>query len=111
TLPASLLMKRIGRRSGFMLGAASGIIGSALMLLGTAHSNFTYFCAGMFMIGLYQSFAMYYRFAAADVARAEFRSRAISYVMAGGIISAIIGPLNARFALNWLPGIPMGGPF
>ncbi|HCN72873.1 MAG TPA: MFS transporter, partial [Pusillimonas sp.] len=111
TLPASLLMKRIGRRNGFMLGTLSGLIGSALMLLGTAQTSFFYFCAGMFMIGLYQSFAMYYRFAAADVARAEFRSRAVSYVMAGGVISAIVGPLNARFALDWLPAIPMGGPF
>jgi MFS family permease len=111
TLPASLLMKRIGRRNGFMLGTASGIIGSALMLLGTAQTSFFYFCAGMFMLGLYQSFAMYYRFAAADVARATLRGRAVSYVLAGGVISAIIGPLNARFALNWLPGIPMGGPF
>jgi MFS family permease len=106
TLPASLLMKRIGRRNGFMLGTASGIIGSALMLLGTAQTSFFYF-----MLGLYQSFAMYYRFAAADVARATLRGRAVSYVLAGGVISAIIGPLNARFALNWLPGIPMGGPF
>jgi MFS family permease len=111
TLPASLLMKRIGRRNGFMLGTLCGIIGSALMLLGTAQTSFFYFCAGMLMIGLYQSFAMYYRFAAADVARAEFRSRAVSYVMAGGVISAVIGPLNARFALDWLPNIPMGGPF
>lgn len=111
TLPASLLMKRIGRRTGFMLGTVSGAIGGALMLYGTAQISFFYFCAGMFMIGLYQSFAMYYRFAAADVARTEFRSRAVSYVMAGGVISAIIGPLNARFALDWLPGIPLGGPF
>ncbi len=111
TLPASLLMKRIGRRNGFILGAVCGIVASALMLLSMAQTSFYYFCAGMFMLGLYQSFAMYYRFAAADVARSEFRSRAVSYVMAGGVISAIIGPLNARFALDWLPSIPMGGPF
>lgn len=112
TLPASLLMKRIGRRAGFMLGAtAGGLGGGAFMLAGVANASFALFCAGMFLIGIYQSFAMYYRFAAADVTRAQFRSRAISFVMAGGVISALLGPLNARASLDLIEAIPMGGPF
>lgn len=112
TLPASLFMKQAGRRTGFLLGAAAGgVLGSALMLVGVARASFMLFCAGMFLIGLYQSFAMYYRFAAVDAAREAFHSRAISLVMAGGVVAAIFGPLNARVSLELIPSIPMGGPF
>lgn len=112
TLPASLLMKRIGRRAGFILGASvGGALGSILMLTGVARSSFTFFCAGMFLIGIYQSFAMYYRFAAADVTRVQFRSRAISFVMAGGVVAAVLGPLNARASLGLIPSVLLGEPF
>ncbi|WP_209304252.1 MFS transporter [Pusillimonas caeni] len=112
TLPASLLMKRIGRRAGFILGAAAGgVLGSILMLASVARPSFALFCAGMFLIGIYQSFAMYYRFAAADVTRTAFRSRAISFVMTGGVVAAVLGPLNARASLGLLPSVPFGEPF
>lgn len=112
TLPASLLMKRIGRRAGFIAGATfGGVAGSALMLGGVAGGSFALFSAGMFLIGIYQSFAMYYRFAAADVTRTEYRSRAISFVMTGGVVAAILGPLNARASLGLIPSIPLGEPF
>ncbi|WP_397475646.1 MFS transporter [Pusillimonas sp.] len=112
TLPASLLMKRIGRRAGFILGASiGGVLGSALILAGVGSDSFAVFCVGMFLIGIYQSFAMYYRFAAADVTRAEFRSRAISFVMTGGVVAAVLGPINARSSLGLIPSVPLGEPF
>lgn len=112
TLPASLLMKRIGRRMGFVLGATlGGVLGCGLMFWGMAGRSFALFCGGMFLIGIYQSFAMYYRFAAADVTRKQFRSRAISFVMAGGAVAAVLGPLNARASLDLIPAVPMGEPF
>lgn len=112
TLPASLLMKRIGRRAGFILGASiGGVLGSALMLAGVANNSFALFCVGMFLIGIYQSFGMYYRFAAADVTRTEFHSRAISFVMTGGVVAAVLGPLNARSSLGMIPSVPLGEPF
>lgn len=111
TLPASLLMKRIGRRRGFIMGTINGVIGGLVCFLGVATESFALFCLGNFFIGLYQSFAMYYRFAAADVTTAEFRSRAVSYVMTGGIIAAVLGPINARITLDWVPAVPYGGPF
>lgn len=111
TLPASLLMKRIGRRRGFIMGTINGAIGGLVCFLGVATESFALFCLGNFFIGLYQSFAMYYRFAAADVTTAEFRSRAVSYVMTGGIIAAVLGPINARITLDWVPAVPYGGPF
>ncbi|WP_051019204.1 MFS transporter [Pusillimonas noertemannii] len=112
TLPASLLMRRIGRRAGFILGAtAGGALGSALMLASVARPSFPLFCAGMFLIGIYQSFGMYYRFAAADVTRLEFRSRSISFVMTGGVVAAVLGPINARAPLGLIPAIPFGESF
>lgn len=111
TLPASLLMKRIGRRRGFVIGTLNGAVGGLVCFLAVANGSFALFCLGNFFIGLYQSFAMYYRFAATDATAPEFRSRAVSYVMTGGVIAAIIGPLNARLTLDWVPSVPYGGPF
>ena len=103
TFPASLLMKRIGRRGGFLLGAASGILGAALCSYGILQGSFLLFCIGAFLIGGANSFGQFYRFAAADAASENFRSRAISYVMAGGVIAAFSGPNLAVFSRDLLP--------
>jgi len=92
TFPASLLMKRIGRRNGFFVGAAFGLAGSLLATAAIATASFPLLCAGTFLFGIYNAFGQYYRFAAADVASPAERPRAISYVMAGGLIGGIVGP-------------------
>lgn len=112
TLPASLLMKRIGRRPGFIAGTLlGGGVGGAVSVMGIATHNFWLFCAGNLLFGVYQGFAMYYRFAAADVASESFRSRAISLVMAGGVIAAFLGPWNVRFSALLSPSLPDAGPY
>ncbi|MDR5899919.1 MFS transporter [Halomonas vilamensis] len=112
TLPASLFMKRVGRRLGFIVGASVGGIGGGLVsVAGIAAGSFWLFCAGNLLLGLYQGFAMYYRFAAADVASPTFRSKAISLVMAGGVVAAFLGPWNASATLDWVPSVPSGGPY
>ena len=112
TLPASLFMKRVGRRLGFITGATLGGIGGGLLsFAGIAMEAFWVFAAGNLLLGLYQGFAMYYRFAAADVASLAFRSRAISLVMAGGVVAAFLGPWNASIALDWVAAVPSGGPY
>ena len=112
TLPASLYMKRVGRRQGFITGAAVGGVGGGMLSFAAiAAGSFWLFCAGNLLLGLYQGFAMYYRFAAADVASPAFRSRAISYVMAGGVVAAFLGPWNASITLGWVAGVPLGGPY
>lgn len=111
TFPASLFMKRVGRRLGFMAGAGlGGMAGGLVSFAAIASGSFALFCIGNLLFGLYQGFAMYYRFAAADVASEDFRSRAISYVMAGGVLAAFLGPLNAG-AVDWIPAVPMGAPY
>ena len=92
TLPASLLMRRIGRRQGFLIGTALGFVGGVLFSLGIFLQNYGLFCAGAASFGAFNAFGQYYRFAAADVASEDFRSRAISLVLAGGIVAAILGP-------------------
>lgn len=112
TLPASLYMKRVGRRLGFITGATlGGVVGGLLAFTAVAVESFWLFCAGNLLLGLYQGFAMYYRFAAADVASPTFRSRAISYVMAGGVVAAFLGPWNASTASGWVASAPWGGPY
>lgn len=112
TLPASLYMKRVGRRAGFITGAGIGGLGGGLLAFGgVALESFWLFCLGNLLLGLYQGFAMYYRFAAADVASPAFRPRAISFVMAGGVVAAFLGPWNANLASGWISAVPSGGPY
>lgn len=95
--PASILMAHIGRRKGFICGALLGVIGGIIAALGIMYSSLVLLAVGTFCVGSYQSFAQFYRFAASEVADDAFRSRAISFVMAGGVIAAIMGPTLARF--------------
>ncbi|RUO39846.1 MFS transporter [Aliidiomarina taiwanensis] len=112
TLPASLYMKRVGRRRGFITGAAvGGVGGAALSVYAIASASFLLFCLGNMLIGFYQGFAMYYRFAAADVASPTFRTRAMSFVMAAGLVAAFLGPWNASSMVQLIPSLPNAGPF
>lgn len=90
--PLSALMQRHGRRAGFFTGAFGGMAGATVGALGLFLSSFAIFLAGSLMTGIYMSAQGFYRFAAADTASDEFRPKAISYVMAGGLVSAVIGP-------------------
>ena len=88
----SPLMQRYGRRTGFYVGAIGGLIGSALSAYAITIANFPLFLAGSYLTGIYMSAQGFFRFAAADTASEAFRPKAISYVLAGGLVSAIIGP-------------------
>ncbi len=90
--PMSAIMQKWGRRTGFMVGAAGGTIGAMVSAYGLYLGSFPVFLSGAFITGIYMSAHGFYRFAAADTASDEFRPKAISYVMAGGLMSAIIGP-------------------
>jgi MFS family permease len=90
--PVSMIMQKYGRRTGFMLGALGGAIGAAIGAYGLYLNSFTVFLVGSLFTGIYMSAQGFYRFAAADTASDAFRPKAISYVMAGGLAAAIIGP-------------------
>ncbi len=110
TVPASLLMGRIGRRAGFILGALIGALGGGLGALGMIQQSLPLLCAGTLLVGIYQAFAQYYRFAAAEVASASFKSQAISLVLAGGVVAAIAGPQIGVLAKD-LAGAEFAGSF
>ncbi|HMH16586.1 MAG TPA: MFS transporter [Burkholderiales bacterium] len=102
TLPASLLMKRIGRRAGFTVGALTGMVGAAICCLALFLGNFWLFCFGTMVFGVYNAVAQYYRFAAADAVKADFKAKAISFVLAGGLVGGIIGPETSKHTVDLL---------
>ena len=102
TVPASMWMARVGRRTGFVVGAAAGAAGGLVAATGIFAGSIALLCLGTFLVGVYQSFAQFYRFAASEVADERFRARAISLVLAGGIVAALAGPALGRFGGPWL---------
>jgi len=96
TIPASLLMKRVGRRLGFTVGAVCAMAGGLISVVAMAHGRFWLLTVGAVFLGVSVAFAQQYRFAAAETSLADFRSRAISFVLAGGLAAAFIGPMLAR---------------
>ena len=90
--PISAFMARYGRRAGFIAGTLGGTLGAATGALGLYTGSFALFVLGALFSGIYMSAQGFYRFAAADMASDEFRPKAISWVMAGGLLSAIVGP-------------------
>jgi MFS family permease len=111
TFPASLLMKRVGRRIGFSIGAFAALLGGAVMLLAVMQGSFVVFCIGNACIGVGAATAQFYRFAAADAADEGFKAKAISLVMAGGLIAAFLGPLSARWSRMAIEGSEFAGCF
>ena len=90
--PLSMIMQRYGRCVGFFVGALGGALGGAVGAYGLYLHSFEVFLIGSLLTGIYMSAQGFYRFAAADTASEAFRPKAISYVMAGGLASALIGP-------------------
>ena len=108
--PVSAIMQRYGRRFGFMLGAIGGIVGGIVGAYGLYLSSFPIFLLGSFFTGLYMSAQGFYRFAATDTASDAFRPKAISYVMAGGLAAAIIGPQLVKVTADMMV-IPFLGTY
>ncbi len=111
TIPASMLMRKVGRRAGFMSGALLGVLGAALGAYAVWVQSFVLFCLASGLIGAYQGFAGFYRFAAADIASESFKSRAVSWVLVGGVASALIGPMVVIWTREAIPGVLYAGAF
>jgi len=103
-------MQKNGRRAGFILGALAGAAGAAVAAYGLYIGSFLTLLAGSYLTGIYMSAQGFYRFAATDLASDSFKPKAISYVMAGGLLSAIVGPqLNKGVMEAWM--IPFFGTY
>ena len=108
--PVSGIMQKYGRRAGFFLGAGFGAMGGVVGAYGLFTASFPIFLFGSLLTGVYMSAHGFYRFAAADTASDSFRPKAISYVMAGGLASAIIGPQLVKFTADAMV-IPFMGTY
>lgn len=111
TLPAAFVMRGIGRRRGYLLGAGFGISSGLIAAYGIASLSFALFCLGTFIAGFYGAYVQSYRFAAADGVEGPLKVKAISWVMIGGLIAAIIGPQIVIWTRDSLPDTPYAGSF
>jgi MFS family permease len=98
--PASMWMKRVGRRNGFLTGIAFGLAGAALATFAIYSASFVLLCLGHTLLGVYNGFGQYYRFAAADAATPDFKAKAISLVLAGGLVGGFIGPELTKITID-----------
>ncbi|MBC7780077.1 MAG: MFS transporter [Proteobacteria bacterium] len=111
TLPSGTFMKRFGRRTGFSFGALFGIGGGVVCALALWLESFWVLCLGTAILGVFVAFGRAYRFAAADAAPKEFKAKAISLVLAGGIVGGILGPNLANWTKDLWTGLEFGAPF
>ncbi|NND21765.1 MAG: MFS transporter [Silicimonas sp.] len=108
--PLSALMQKYGRKAGFFVGAAGGALGAVIGAVGLYQSSFALFLLGSLLTGVYMSAHGFYRFAAADTASDAFRPKAISYVLAAGLLSAILGPQLVKVTVDAMV-IPFFGTY
>ncbi len=111
TLPMSHFMGRFGRRAGFLVGASAGAMGGLLSARALLVDSFELLLLGAAFTGVYQSTQGYFRFAAADTASPDFKPKAISWVLAGGLLSALIGPEIVRTMGDYFAPVPYAGAY
>lgn len=110
-IPAAMLMKRVGRRRGFMTGSVLAGLASLLAAYAVAQGSFGLFCAAVLLIGANGAFAQQYRFAATESVAPRYAGRALSFVLLGGILAGYFGPELAKRTKDWfVPGAYVG-PF
>jgi predicted MFS family arabinose efflux permease len=110
-IPAAAIIRKIGQRSGFMTGTVVTALGGLVATLALFQSSFWLFVAGLLGIGVGGAFVQQFRFAAADNAPPQFKARAISFVLAGGIFTAIIGPQIVIYTREMLAPVMFAGSF
>ena len=111
TIPAAMLMSRIGRKPAFILATFFGMAAGLFCTVAILQSSFTGFVAGCILIGIFNGFGYYYRFAAADAVDVDYKSRAISYVLTGGVIAAFVGPNLANYTKDIFSSSLFAGSF
>ncbi len=111
SIPAAMLMNKIGRKASFLFSTCFGLGGAALSAYAIVQQDFFWFVVGVAMIGMFNGFANYYRFSAADAVDDAHKSRAISLVLAGGVIAAIIGPNLANYTRDVIENAYFAGSY
>jgi MFS family permease len=109
TIPASLLMGVLGRRAGFTIGALLGTAAGGVGCYAMYEQSFPLLCLATVLMGMQAGFFWYFRLAAADAAEPALRAKAISLVMAGGVLAGFLGPQTAKWAVDWLAPVTFAG--
>ena len=102
-IPVSLLMGKIGRRPMFLVGAMAAFTGCLIIVCSIYYKVFSLFIFGSILLGFSQANQQFYRYAAADNITTKLKSKAISLVLAGGLIAAIVGPEVSRYSFDFFP--------
>lgn len=111
TGPMSLFMGRFGRVPGFLLGATAGTLGGLCCAMALIRGSFSLFLLGSTLIGVYQAANGYFRFAAADSGSPEFRPKAISWVLAGGLFGAFLTAEVVQATRDLMAPVPFAGTY
>lgn len=111
TIPAAMLMRRLGRRAAYVLGALLGSVSGLIATYGVVQGDFATFCVGTAMAGFYGACVQSYRFAATDAVEPSQRAKAISRIMVGGLVAAVIGPQVVIWTRDAWPMAPFAGSF
>jgi MFS family permease len=110
-LPAAAIIRRLGQRDGFLTGTGITALGALAATIALFQSSFWGFAFGLLLIGTGGAFVQQFRFAAADNAPPEFKARAISFVLAGGVFTAVLGPQVVIFTKDLLAPVMFAGAF
>lgn len=103
-LPSGAIAQRHGRRAAFLVGTFGGVMTGLLAAIAVVVGSFWIFCLATFFGGAYAAVVLSFRFAAADCAPPQWRPRALSIVMAGGVAAGVVGPQLVTYTMNlWSP--------
>jgi len=111
SIPAGKLRSKIGSKKSFMFATLLAMLGAAICAYGITEGSFILFTIGSILIGIFSGFANFYRFTAADSVDEAHKSRAISYVLAGGILASVIGPNLANYTREMISGAIFAGSY
>ncbi len=109
TIPATMLMRRIGRSRGFALSSLSAATAALVGVLALWNSSFVLFIAAAMLFGVNMAFTQQYRYAAAESVPPKYVARAVSFVLIGSIGGAFLGPELATRGQYWIESIPFAG--
>lgn len=109
--PATFAIHRLGRTRAFMLGILISLVGGLIAAMAIIVSSFLLFCIALGLSGVGAAFGQQYRFAAADSVPDDMKGKAISWVLAGGILAAFLGPGLSIWGRHWIEGADYAGSF
>mgnify|MGYP001819058877 CR=1 FL=1 len=109
TIPATMLMRRVGRRKGFAIASVCGAIAVLLVIAALRQASFVLFIVAVMIFGINMAFTQQYRYAAAESVAPNYIPRAVSFVLIGSIGGAFVAPELATRGAHWVASVPHAG--